>query len=186
MLPAAGRVRDDDDPGPGYTSFSGAGVEIVGDLGGWTPGNSPTRLPQGVGRLVPRGADLIVQVHYHPDGRPEVDRTSVGIYLAKGPIRQTIHWANASNYDFKLPAGKKDIEVKATWFVPVDVDALAVTPHMHAPGTRRSDLRDVPRRPQPRSPPYRRLGPRLAKHLLFRVAHHAAQRLDRENGRPLR
>jgi Copper type II ascorbate-dependent monooxygenase, C-terminal domain len=129
-----GRERDAADPGPGYTSFSGAGVDIIGDLGGWTPGNSPTRLPEGVGRLIPRGADLIVQVHYHPDGRPETDRTKVGIYLSKGPVRQTLHWANATNYDFKLPPGKKEVEVKATWYVPVDVDALAVTPHMHALG----------------------------------------------------
>ncbi len=119
---------------PATPRFPARGLRSWATLAAGRRAIRPRRLPEGVGRLVPRGADLIVQVHYHPNGRPEVDRTSVGIYLAKGPIRQTIHWANATNYDFKLPAGKKDIEVKATWFVPVDVDALAVTPHMHALG----------------------------------------------------
>ncbi len=62
-----GRKRDEADPGPGYSCFSGPGVEIHGDLGGWAPGNEPSRLPDGIGRLLPKGADVIVQMHYHPE-----------------------------------------------------------------------------------------------------------------------
>ena len=129
-----GRTRDADDPGPGYTSYSGAGVDIVGDLGGWTPGNLPTRLPSGIGRLLPMQSDVILQVHYHPSGKPEKDRPKIALYFSREPVKQTLHWANASSYDFKLPPGNPNVEVKATWFVPVNVDALAVTPHMHQLG----------------------------------------------------
>ncbi|MFO0952411.1 MAG: hypothetical protein U0835_14935 [Isosphaeraceae bacterium] len=150
-----GRDRDAADPGPGYTSFSGPGVEIVGDMGGWTPGNTVVQLPQGVGRLVPARSEIILQVHYHPSGKPEVDRTRIGLYFCKTPVKRTLHWGHASNEEFRLAAGKSDAEVKASWFVPVNLEALAVTPHMHSlgrdfrvsvtyPDGRKSDLLYIP------------------------------------------
>ena len=36
--------------------------------------------------------------------------------------------------DIRLPPGEADIRVKASWFVPVDVEVLAVAPHMHRLG----------------------------------------------------
>ena len=33
-----------------------------------------------------------------------------------------------------MPAGADNVEVKASWFVPVDVEVLAVSPHMHLLG----------------------------------------------------
>jgi hypothetical protein len=64
----AGRERDAAEPGPGYTSYSGAGVEVEGDLGGWAAGNVPHLLPAGIGRLVAARSDALLQVHYHPSG----------------------------------------------------------------------------------------------------------------------
>ncbi len=130
----AGRKRDAAEPGPGYASYSGAGIEIAGDLGGWAAGNEANRLPDGIGRSLPSRADVILQVHYHPSGKPETDRTRLGIYFARKPVKQTLHWANATSYDIVIPAGKPNVEVKASWYVPVDVEALAVTPHMHQLG----------------------------------------------------
>ncbi len=101
----AGRKRDEADPGPGYTCFSGPGVEIHGDLGGWAPGNEPARLPDGVGRSLPRKADVIIQVHYHPSGKPEIDRSRIGLHFARKPVKQTLHWAHAINGTFELPRG---------------------------------------------------------------------------------
>lgn len=130
----AARERDEAEPGPGYESYSGAGVEILGDLGGWAPGNEAARLPEGVGRSLPRGADVILQVHYHPDGRPERDRTRIGLHLSRGPVRQTLQWKGVASRAIRLEAGEADTKVKASWMVPVDVEALAVAPHMHQLG----------------------------------------------------
>ncbi len=130
----AGRARDSAEPGPGYSSYSGAGVEIVGDLGGWAPGNEATRLPEGVGRSLPKRADVILQVHYHPDGKPEVDRTRIGLRFARQPVRQTLQWKGVMSRNIRLEAGEADVRVKASWFVPVAVDLLAVAPHMHRLG----------------------------------------------------
>jgi thiol-disulfide isomerase/thioredoxin len=128
------RKRDAADPGPGYLCFSGPGIEIHGDLGGWAPGIEPSRLPDGIGRILPSKADVVVQIHYHPSGKPETDRSRIGLHFAREPIKRTLHWGLAGNFDFQLPAGQKDIEVKGEWPIPVDVEALSVTPHMHLLG----------------------------------------------------
>jgi hypothetical protein len=109
-------------------------VAAHGDLGGWAPGNEPCRLPDGIGRPLPRGADVILQVHYHPSGKPERDRSRIGLYFCKAPVRRTLQWNGAANLDFVLPPGRANIAVRASWYVPVAVEALAVAPHMHRLG----------------------------------------------------
>ena len=128
------RIKDEREAGPGYMCFSGPGVPTHGDLGGWAPGSEPSFLPDGVGRSLPKKADLVVQVHYHPSGKAETDRTTVGLYFSKKPIRQTLHWNAALNIGMKLPAGKPSTEIKANWQVPTDVVALGIAPHMHLLG----------------------------------------------------
>jgi peroxiredoxin len=127
------RERDQADPGPGYACFGGPGEPLHGDLG-WAPGIQPRVLPDGIGRSLPRGSDLIVQLHYHPSGKPEIDRTKIGLYFARKPIHQTLHWIPAFNPGMELPPGESNIEIKATWQVPVDLIGHAVTPHMHLLG----------------------------------------------------
>jgi peroxiredoxin len=128
------RKRDAADPGPGYSCFAGPGEPVHGDLGGWAPGIQPSPLPDGVGRSLPKGADLIVQMHYHPSGKAETDRTRIGLHFARKPIRQTLHWAAALNPGLELPPGNANVEIKAAWPVPLDLVAHAVTPHMHLLG----------------------------------------------------
>ncbi len=128
-----GRQLDADSPGPGYAAPSGPGFE-ADELSFWTAGLEPHRLPDGVGIRIPSQSDIIIQVHYHSDGKPRSDRTRVGLYLKRTPIKQALHWNNASSYNFRIPPGEKNAEVKASWMIPVDVEALAVSPHMHLLG----------------------------------------------------
>jgi peroxiredoxin len=129
------RKKDEAEDGPGYTCFGGPGVEINNDLGGWAPGAGPSQLPDGVGRPFPKGGDVIMQVHYHPNGKPETDRSRVGLYFAKKPVKQAFHWSWVANFDFKLmPDQPGTWEVAAERELPTDLEALAVTPHMHKLG----------------------------------------------------
>ncbi len=130
----AGRKKDANDPGPGYACFAGPDVSYHSDFGGWSVGRDPARLPDGIGYSLPKCADVILQVHYHPDGKPETDRSRVGVYFARTPVKQTVHRPFAFNAGLFLIPGKANIEVKAAWTVPVDLVALAVTPHMHKIG----------------------------------------------------
>ena len=130
-----GRKKDRADAGGGYMCFGDSGLKSIhGDLGGWAPGSEASFLPEGIGRSLPKGSDVIMQVHYHPSGKTEVDRTRIGLYFARGPIRRTMHWNFAINPGLVLPAGDPRVEIKARWEVPVDVTALSVLPHMHMLG----------------------------------------------------
>lgn len=134
-----GRQRDAEDPEPGYMCFSGfTGDQIFGAMGGWTPGNEPHFFEDGVGLNLPKGADVVMQVHYHPTGKPERDRTRLGLHFARKPIRRSLQWVSASaNPDaFSLPAGEAEARVTASLTIPMDVELHAMTPHMHLLGRR--------------------------------------------------
>ncbi|WP_406700617.1 redoxin domain-containing protein [Singulisphaera sp. Ch08] len=129
-----GRKKDKAEPGQGYSCFSGPGIEIDGDMGGWAPGNEPSHLPEGLGRSLPSRADVVVQIHYHPSGKPETDRSRIGLHFSKKPVRQILHWNAAIKFDLKIPANDRNFKAEAAWPVPVDLQAWAVTPHMHLLG----------------------------------------------------
>ena len=59
---------------PATAASAGSGFRPSGGLGGWAPGATPYFLPDGVGRPVHKGADVVFQVHYHPDGKEHTDQ----------------------------------------------------------------------------------------------------------------
>ncbi len=78
----AARQLDANDPGPGYKSFGGPGFQPSGSLGGWAPGATPYMERAGTGApACPAGADLVIQIHYHPDGKPHQDKSSIAALL---------------------------------------------------------------------------------------------------------
>jgi hypothetical protein len=127
------RKKDEQDPLPGYASFGGVGIVPTGALGGWAPGAQPRRLPDGVGRLLRKGSDLVLQIHYHPDGKPESDQSSVGIYFTTTPASGTkvVMGLPISNNRIRIPAGNASEQITAEFTLPVDVHAYGITPHMH-------------------------------------------------------
>ena len=47
-------------------------------LGVWAVGTPPTVYPEGTGRWVRKGQQLRTNLHYHPNGTAQVDRTRIG------------------------------------------------------------------------------------------------------------
>lgn len=126
------RLRDKLDSGPGYRTFGGPGIVPTGGLGAWAPGSTPRMLPDGVGRLLRKGSDLVLQVHYHPSGKPERDQSSLGIYFAKKPVKQPVGGIALRSRNLYIPAGKSDHKVTAQSDpLPADVHAIGIGPHMH-------------------------------------------------------
>ena len=52
-------------------------------IGGWTPGADPYVLDEGQGMWLPRGGDLVLEVHYHLNGKATTDRSEVAFYFAR-------------------------------------------------------------------------------------------------------
>jgi hypothetical protein len=130
----AGTRKDEADPGPGYDCFGGPGATIIGELGSWGPGIKPDRLPSGLARRLPANSDLILNMHYSPTGKEETDRSRIGIFFSKEPVRQSLHWMLLLPEDFRIPPGASNYELSASREVPMDLMVHMVMPHMHLLG----------------------------------------------------
>jgi thiol-disulfide isomerase/thioredoxin len=128
------RRLDAADPGPGYTNFGGPGFAGASSLGGWSPGGLPRRLPAGLGRPIPANSDLVLQIHYHPTGKRERDRSTIGFYFAPPAAQGQAGEIMVANYDLEIHAGARQQHVSGSHVLPVDTWLLDVTPHMHRLG----------------------------------------------------
>jgi peroxiredoxin len=128
------RRLDAADPGPGYTNFGGPGFSGASSLGGWAPGGLPRRLPAGLARQIQANSDLVLLVHYHPTGKRERDRSTIGFYFAPPTARCQAGELMLANYDLDIRAGGRQQHVSASHVLPVNTYLLDVTPHMHQLG----------------------------------------------------
>jgi len=139
------RLLDATDPAPGYRRQGGWGFSSGGTLGGWAAGVQPRRLAPGLGRPITAGSDFVLQVHYHPTGRAEQDRSRVGIYFVadrrrlpgSGSSRITpVVEIFVGEMSLEIPAGRTDLHHSAEYTLPVPVTLHSVLPHMHLLGRR--------------------------------------------------
>ena len=130
----------DQDHGPGYSSAMGVGFfgskDTFGAFGGWAPGQMPRFLPKGTGYFLPKGADLVIQTHYHRDGKEEKDKLQIGLYFAKEKIEMPYQALIVSGFGLFqfVPAGKSDYLAKGSGIVNADCTIHSVMPHMHLLG----------------------------------------------------
>lgn len=127
----AASKKDQEEPGPGFNSFGGPGFLPTGMLGGWAPGNSQLPLPSGVARLLRKNSDLVIQMHFHPDGKEELAGGELGVYLTKTPPRTLLLPLTMRSRKIDIAPGEKAYTVKTSTTVPADFDLLQVTPHAH-------------------------------------------------------
>jgi mono/diheme cytochrome c family protein len=128
---------DEADPGLGYTCFGGPGFAATGGIGGWAPGAPPQANPDGVGVLLPAGARVVMQVHYHNRQRgPESDRTRIGLHFVSKPVDKRVRSIPVLNRGFFIPPGAPHHEVRASYTIPPgrDMHAIGIAPHMHLLG----------------------------------------------------
>jgi Tol biopolymer transport system component len=129
---------------PGSTGLNGLGLGLgiqpafapAGGLGGWAVGGTPAFLPDGHALPLAKGTDLILQLHLHPTGKPEMERSTVGLYFAdKAPDRKLAGiglptlFGIGSGID--IPAGEKNFTIQDSMTLPVDVRVFSAMAHAH-------------------------------------------------------
>ena len=119
-----------DSPDGSYTCFGGPKFPPVALLGGWAPGASPPPDAPSLSQLVRKGTDIVIQIHYHPSGKPEEDQSSLGLKFS-GPPTKGRSGIILSNHRIAIPAGDAHYVVKAGVTLPRDVDVFGITPHAH-------------------------------------------------------
>lgn len=132
---------DGKDGSPGYDCFGGPGDGVadgVGSmLGGWAPGSRERFLQDGIAMKIPKGAKIVLQVHYFANGRrDQTDQSKLGIYFSKSKENKQLVYLPLINNKFKLQPGDENAEVTASMLIPPFYDATAyrVGPHMHLLG----------------------------------------------------
>lgn len=107
-----------------------------GTLGGWAVGGRPAELPDVTARKLPAGSALVLQMHFHPDGKPETEQATIGIYFAKAAPRRTLIELQLPSLfgalaGIDLPAGARRTVINDSYTLPVDVDVLGAGGHAH-------------------------------------------------------
>lgn len=125
----------DYDRGPGYSVMMGVGFNPQRALGGWAPGQRPNPMPEGYGFFLPKDSDLVVQVHYHRNGRLERDRLQIGLYFSKKTEGMKAYKGGIIAGRF-MAIPPNDAHYKVTGSTTVEHECVlqSVMPHMHLLG----------------------------------------------------
>jgi hypothetical protein len=86
-------------------------------------------------KFVPKGSDLVFNMHYTAIGKASTDRSRVGLVFAKNPPKLRYLMNNgptASN--LAIPAGSNNAEVVSEMTTQVDMQLVYLQPHMHLRG----------------------------------------------------
>ena len=119
---------------PGFSGMRAGGATVP--LGGFAVGAQPHFFPDGLAMEVAKGSDLVIQYHFHPTGKAEIEKSTVALYFAKTPPeRKLISVQLPPVYSLfeglKIAPGEKDYVVRDSYTLPVDMDAVGVGAHAH-------------------------------------------------------
>jgi len=114
----------------------GAAGQGTAGLGGWAVGGVPHFLPDGLARPLPKGSDLVLQMHFHPTGKIEHEQATVGIYFADGPPQRTLTALQmppvfGAFAGINIPADAKRYVISDSFTLPIDADVIGGGAHAH-------------------------------------------------------
>ena len=89
FLDASGKAKEmaAASPDGSYPCFGGPGFPAAGLIGGWAPGLTPPPHDPALSQPIRKGTDVVIQIHYHPSGKPEQDQSSLGLSFSGPPTK---------------------------------------------------------------------------------------------------
>ena len=109
---------------------SGNGVHVFG----WAPGALPARYPDGVGKRIPAGAKLQLEMHYTTCGSEQSDQTEVALYFRPGPQLRSAETRQVATDDLNISPGAAEARHEATYTFREPATLYSLSPHMHFRG----------------------------------------------------
>jgi len=107
---------------------------LAGYFMGMVPGQGEIVFPEGMGKFLPKGAEMTFQIHYTPNGEEVQDQPKLGMIFCKEKPKKEVTTTGVSNVFFEIPAGADNHEVKAIHIAQQDMRVLSLMPHMHVRG----------------------------------------------------
>lgn len=120
-------------PWQSWNDWLGGTVNL---LSGFLPGQTVSAVENtGSALFIPKGSELLFEMHYTPNGREEEDLSSVGLVFASPEeVRREAFHAAAFNATFAIPPYAKRHVVRAEYTAAEDVQLEFMSPHMHLRG----------------------------------------------------
>lgn len=129
------RKEDEADPLPGSEgSLNIPGRLFPGSMSAWAPGREARPLPEGISMPWNNKHDLILQLHLHPSGKAEDEQSSIGFFLTDEPPRRSMVDVMMLDRNIDIPPGEMAFRTRDEFVVPVEMEVLALFPHMHMLG----------------------------------------------------
>jgi thiol-disulfide isomerase/thioredoxin/mono/diheme cytochrome c family protein len=113
---------------------SEASMRDIPELVSYAPGDPSFELPAGMAKRIPKGSQLVFELHLVPDGKARTDRSSVGLKYLDGPPEREVIGGIALNWAFLIPPGAANHRVTATHIFKRESVILSLSPHMHLRG----------------------------------------------------
>src|SRR5438105_4724617 len=107
-------------------------------MGGWAPGGTPQPLRDGMGRQMQKGSDLVLQVHYHPSGKTEIDQSAIGIHFVKQTPGKAVVPLTIIDRRLYLAPGVQRHTISGSYTLPYDATMVVVIPPAYAPARKGS------------------------------------------------
>jgi tetratricopeptide (TPR) repeat protein/mono/diheme cytochrome c family protein len=131
-LTRASRQLDEEDPEPGYEGVTASSAEFPsGHFLGWTPGQVRPLAPDGLSWPVEPGADLVIQLHLRPTGKPETVQVTIGFFFTDTPPTRLPTMIRLERQNIDIAAGDRQYVVEDRFVLPIDVEAYELQPHAH-------------------------------------------------------
>jgi hypothetical protein len=104
----------------------------------WTavmvPGIEPTSWPIGIAKVIPASFQVVLSVHYQPNGTPQTDRSSIAFQFADpATVRQQVATRVQEKADLII-APHDVTTVTQDWSLEEDYTLHSLFPHMHLRG----------------------------------------------------
>ncbi|MFO1247251.1 MAG: thiol-disulfide isomerase [Alphaproteobacteria bacterium] len=126
----------DGKPLPRTTTSKGGGADVPSDwLVGYAPGQTPDMYKDGEAKLIPAGSDIVLELHYMPNGKATSDQSRLGLVLAKGKVTKRAMTLSADNDKFKIPPFDPNYRVDSSYTVPEDMTLVGMHAHTCAART---------------------------------------------------
>jgi hypothetical protein len=105
-------------------------------LGKFNPGLGAQQFDMGAAaKLIPKGSDLVFELHYTTSGEPTTDVSKLGLVLAKeAPRTRYFFHAGPTAMNLAIPAGHNNAEVVSEITFGEDASLVYAQPHMHLRG----------------------------------------------------
>jgi hypothetical protein len=105
-------------------------------LGKFNPGLGAQRFDmEGAAKFIPKGSDLVYELHYTTSGKPASDVSKLGLVLAKNPPQKRYYFhAGPTALNLAIPPGENKAEVVSEITLGEDAKLVYAQPHMHLRG----------------------------------------------------